>query len=108
MSWLKEIIVDILVTFFIAVAFLLNDPWMWWVIAVYTALLLIAKGAALTSSGLLRQSRKSQQAPEWILHVLYAVNVILLGLASWWFLMAGWVLIWLLSYLAQRKVQSTT
>lgn len=103
MSWLKDVIVDILVTIFIATAFWLGDPWMWWVIAVYTALLLIAKGVVLTGDSFMQRAQKSSQSPEWFLHLLYAINIILLGIAGWWFLMSGWCLIWLFSYLAERK-----
>jgi hypothetical protein len=104
MNWIKNVIVDICVTIFIAVAVWLGDLWMWWVIAVYTALLLIAKGVVIRGDGFLRRSQKSQQAPEWFLHLLYALNIALLALANWWFLMAGWCLIWLFSYLGQRKM----
>lgn len=107
MNWLKDVIVDILVTVFIAAAYWLTDPWMWWVIAVYTVLLLIAKGVTFKSDGLLGRAQKPQQAPEWFLHLLYAINVVLLVLAHWWFLMAGWCLIWLFSYLSQQKATST-
>lgn len=103
MNWIKEVIVDILVTIFVAVAFWLSDPWMWWVIIVYTGLLLIAKVFVLGGDGFLSRSQKSQQAPECFLHILYAINVALLAAAGWWFLMAGWCLIWLLSYWGQRK-----
>lgn len=104
MHWLKDVIVDICVTVFIAAAFWLADPWMWWVIAIYTGLLLIAKSIVLTGDGFLSRSQKSQQAPEWFLHLLYAVNVVLLGLAGWWYLMAAWCLIWLFSFLGLRKI----
>jgi hypothetical protein len=104
MEWLKGVLVDICVTILIAVAYWLGDPWMWWVIAIYTGLLLIAKSMVLTGDGFLRRSQKSQKAPEWFLHLLYALNVVLLALAGWWYLMAAWVLIWLLSVLGLRKV----
>lgn len=103
MGWLKNVIVDILVTIFIAAAFWLSDTWMWWVIVVYTVVLLIAKSISVTSEGFISKTQKKQQAPEWFLHLLYGVNVLLLALAGWWFLAAGWVAIWILSYLGQRK-----
>lgn len=103
MNWLKDIIVDILVTIFIATAYWLGDPWMWWVITVYTVLLLIAKGVVLTGDGFMQRAQQSLKAPEWFLHLLYLINIILLGVAGWWFLMSGWCLIWLFSYLAEKK-----
>ena len=83
-----------------------GDIWMWWVIAVYSALLLIAKGVVFTGDGFLNRTHKSQKAPDWFLHVLYAANIILLMIAGWWILLAGWCLIWLFSYLGQRKTNS--
>lgn len=89
MTWIKDVIVDILVTLFIGAAVWLGDIWMWWVIAVYSALLLIAKGVVLTGDGFLNRTHKSQKAPDWFLHVLYAANIILLMIAGWWILLAG-------------------
>lgn len=103
MKWLNEVIVDIMVTLFIAASIWLGDIWMWWVIVVYTGLLLIAKGVVLTGDGFLSRAQKSQQVPDWFLHVLYAINLVLLAYAAWWYLFAAWCLIWLFSYLGQRK-----
>ena len=101
-NWLKEVVVDIMVTLFIAVAIALGDSWMWWVLAVYSGLLTIAKGLVLRGDGFPNRTQKSKQAPEWFFHLLYAVNVALLVYAGWWYLMAGWCLIWLFSYLGLR------
>lgn len=104
MSWLKEVIVDVLVTVFIIVSIWLGDIWMWWVLVAYTVLLLIAKTAVLMSDGFLSTRRqRSQQAPDWFLHLLYGINIILLGYIGWWYLLGGWALIWLFSFLSQRK-----
>lgn len=103
MSWIREVIVDILVTLFIGMGVWLGDPWMWWIIAVYTALLLVAKGLVLTGEGFLARTRQQQSAPDWFLHLLYAVNVALLAIANWWILLTGWAAIWLFSYLGQRR-----
>lgn len=103
MSWIKEVIVDILVTIFIVVSIWFGDVWMWWVLVVYTGLLLVAKTAVLMSDGFLSRNQTKQQAPNWFIHLLYGANVFLLGYAGWWYLLGGWVLIWLFSYLGQRK-----
>ncbi len=106
MNSLKEIAVDILVTIFIAAAVWLHDPWMWWVIAVYTVLMLIAKGFSLYSEGLLRRAQKNEGDYEKLLHFLYAVNIILLGVAHWWYLAVLWVLIWLFSYIGKLRIRN--
>lgn len=103
MNSLKEIVVDILVTIFIAVAVWLHNPWMWWVIAIYTLILFIAKGYVLYSDGFLQESLQKQDEAEWVLHILYALNIILLGIATWWYPAALWVLIWLFSYIGKLK-----
>lgn len=106
MNSVKAILVDICVTIFIAAAVWLHDPWMWWVIAVYTVLMLIAKGVALYSDGLLQRSQKNNNEKELFIHILYALNIILLGFAHWWYLSALWILIWLFSYLGKLKKAS--
>lgn len=104
MEWIKEVIVDILVTVFIIVSIWLGDIWMWWVLVAYTGLLLVAKATVLMSDGFLsNRSQKTQQAPNWFLHLLYGINIILLGYIGWWYLLGGWTLIWLFSFLSQRK-----
>ncbi|HYW35774.1 MAG TPA: hypothetical protein VE868_10240 [Balneolaceae bacterium] len=106
MRWLKSVIVDILVTIFIGISYWFRFSWMWWVIAVYSALILFAKVIALYGETFLRQSKRSEQAPEWFYHVLYFLNIILLIVSYWWYLAGAWVLIWLFSYLAQRKTKT--
>jgi hypothetical protein len=103
MDWLKDVIVDILVTVFIAAFIWFGYIWMWWVIAVYSGLLLVAKAVVLTGDGFLSRTQNNQQAPDWFLHVLYALNIIMLGMFGWWWLTGGWCLIWLFSYLGQRN-----
>ncbi len=105
MNSLKEILVDICVTVFIVVAVMLHDPWMWWVIAVYTVLMFIAKVVALYSEGLLRRAQKNRSDNDRILHFLYALNIILLAYAEWWYLAVLWILIWLFSYIGKLKTK---
>jgi hypothetical protein len=100
MLWLKNTLVDIAVTIFIGFACWLNSAWMWWIIAVYSILMILAKAAAIRGEIFVQQSRP---APDLFFHILYAVDIILLIFAHWWYLVAGWILIWLFSYLGQRK-----
>ncbi len=108
MNSIKNILVDVLVTVFIAVAVWLHDPWMWWVIAIYTILMLIAKGIAIYSEGLLRRAQKNEGDHDKLLHFLYALNIILLAAAHWWYISALWVLIWLLSYIGKLKTDKVS
>lgn len=104
MSWLKDVIVDIAVSIFIVSAVLLQDPWMRYVIWAYTGLMLIAKLVVLTGDSFSQIAKKARSdAPDWFSHLLYAVNTIALFVGQWWYAAVAWALIWLFSYLAQRK-----
>ena len=105
MSILKGASVDILVTAFIVLATALNLTWGRWALWVYTALMLLLKIAALSSGGLrkLTTQQKKSGPPLWVFHILYAINVIALGMAGWWYLFAGWGAIWIISILIERR-----
>lgn len=105
--WVKELLVDFLVTIFIAAALWQSDIWMWYVIIAYTAVLLIAKGAVLSGDQFLRIVHKARpESPEWIPYVLYGINTVLLLQAQRWYLAAAWAVIGVLSWMALRKIKS--
>lgn len=106
MNWIKEVIVDVAVTIFIIAAVLLGDIWMKYIIWVYTGIMLLTKGIVLSSDNFLQIVKKSKNnAPEWFAHLLYATNTLVLFYFAWWYAAAGWVLIWLFSFLTQRKLK---
>lgn len=103
--WIKEILVDILVTLFIIATIWLDEVWMWYVLIAYTALLLIAKAAVLSGDIFLQMIRKTrQESPVWIPYLLYLANTLLLLRSGRWYLAGAWALMGLLSWLAQRKI----
>lgn len=105
MSWLREVIVDILVTLFIIASVLLGDPWMRYIIWAYTGIMLLTKTLVLTSDYFMQIVQKSKtETPQWFSHLLYGINTIVLAYFSWWYAAVGWALIWLFSYLAQRTI----
>lgn len=107
MSWIKEVIVDLAVTVFIIAAVLLSDPWMKYIIWAYTGIMLITKTIVLSSDNFMQIVDKSKNnAPDWFAHLLYAVNTLVLLFFSWWYAAAGWAIIWLFSYLTQRKLKA--
>lgn len=108
MNSLKDIIVDICVTVFIAVTVWLYDPWMWWVIVIYTILMLIAKGFTLYSESFLQHKPQTNNKDDRINYTLYALNIILLAYATWWYLAALWSLIWLLTYIGKLKAKQSS
>lgn len=106
MSWTKEVLVDITVTVFIIAAAIFEESWMRWVIIGYTAILLLAKIIVLAGDDALQLIRKTKtEAPDWFPQLLYAVNTGVLLYHRWWYVAAGWILIWILSYLALRKLR---
>ncbi len=106
MKWIKEILVDILVTIAVILAVRLPYHWLELVIVVYTPIMLLMKAVVLFSGGFNQLMKKTQtSAPWWFVHLLYAINVIVLFFAQWWITGAEWILIWLLSYLTHLKIE---
>ena len=105
MKLVRGAIVDILVTLFIVLATTMDLGWGRVALLVYTALMLLLKVAALSSGGLRRITvqQKRETPPLWLYHLLYALNTIALGFAEWWYLFAGWGVIWILSILIERR-----
>lgn len=109
MSWIKDVLVDVIVTLFIIAAVFIDVSWMVWIIYGYTAILLLAKIIVLAGDDALQLIRKTKtEAPDWFNHLLYAINTFVLLYAELWYAAGGWILIWLLSYLSQRKLKSKT
>ncbi len=105
MSWLKDVIVDIVVTIAIVAAVFVQHPILTWLIWGYTGLLLIAKLLVLFGGDAFNMTSKAEtEAPNWFSHLLYATNTAVLLYVQWWYLGGCWALVWLLSYLTQRKI----
>lgn len=111
MPWLKNVVLDIVCTALIAVYALLGTSWsggIRWFILIYTPLMLVLKLAALAvGPGTLRGRSASKklgtQAPQSFFHVAYALNVLLLLYAQWWIMAAAWALIWIFSFVFERR-----
>ena len=103
MNWLKDAIIDIAVTLVIVAYAIWRPEWAWWVIVIYTPLMLLLKLSALSSPVRALSGKAKVTVPGWFYHVLYAVNVVALLVAEWWIVAAGWVLIWVLSMIAESK-----
>lgn len=107
MNSFKPILVDILATIFIAVAAWVQARWMWWVIIAYTIFVLIVKGYALYTDESLQWTQINKDNYDKVLHILHALNIILLGLSHWWYPAGLWLLIWLFSYIDKLKKKRT-
>ncbi|MCH8556637.1 MAG: hypothetical protein LAT84_02390 [Balneolia bacterium] len=107
MHILKNSFVDILVTLFILAAVLSGAEWMWWVVVVYTSLMLLLK--FVDYSGVAFSSFKKSggpEVPQWPFHVLYGANVLILAWSTWYVTAGLWALIWLFSWLKLQKVKN--
>lgn len=102
MSWIKNTVVDIAITVVIAMYALMLPVWAWWIIAIYTPLMVLLKVFALSGAANAVQ-RKASDVPSWFYHVLYAANVGLLLYASFLYAAIGWAVIWILSAMAEAK-----
>jgi hypothetical protein len=105
MSWLKEVIVDVAATILIVIGVFVSQPILNGIIIGYTVLLLITKVIVLFGDSFLNMMNKTTTgAPQWFTHMLYATNTVILLLFHWWYAGAGWAIIWIVSYLTQRKI----
>lgn len=106
-AWIRDIILDLLVTLAIVIALFLDFLWLAYAIYVYTILILITRLLLLRSSGLRTVSSKQHSsAPKWIYHLLYATNVVLLALHLWLLTAAAWAVIWALAAYEQQLAHS--
>lgn len=103
MNWLKEVIVDVLITLFLISIFLFDKTE--WLLAfqIYTPILIFLKLLALLGSNV--RNRLNGTAPPTFFHTLYAINVLVFVLNGWWALSVQWMIVWFLSSLFQIRVQ---
>ncbi len=105
MKWFKTIVVDLAVTALILVAVTLKPDWARGAVLVYTPFMLLLKVIAWVGQGAVKQLKpRAREAPAWMFHVLYAVNVAALAWAQWWWTAVQWAVIWLVSYLEHRRL----
>lgn len=105
MSWLKDVIVDLLATAAIIAAVLTSNTFLSGIVWGYTGLLLLLKLLVYFGDGFMNMMNKANtSAPDWFTHLLYAVNTGALLAFQWWYSGISWGIIWLLSYLIQRRI----
>jgi len=109
MSWIKEVIVDIIATAIIIAAVFTSNSILMGIVWGYTGLILLAKIVAFWGNGFQNMMEKAQtNAPDWFTHLLYAINTGALLFFSHWYAGSAWAVIWLLSYLTQRKLSKSS
>jgi hypothetical protein len=100
MHWLKQTTVDILATLVIAlVVFFDSAAILEYVVYVYTALMVLARSFTLFSQNFRAITRKKvNEAPVWVYHLLYFLNIAFLTAGAFYITAAGWVFIWGVAY----------
>ena len=104
MKWIKDVILDLIVTVAIIIAVLLKLKWLFYIIIAYTVLMLLAKAMVLLGDSFLQLMKKtSTDAPLWFSNLLYAINVVILITGGLYYTGAAWALIWILSFITHLK-----
>jgi len=103
MGWIKNVVLDLVVTAIVAWWVFSAAEWAYWVILVYTPLMVVLKLVGLSSGVSMAAAQTKDAAPLWFFHVVYAVNLILLLVGKWWLMVAGWAIIWVLSAIGEAR-----
>ena len=107
MTWLKDVIVDIVATLLIIITVLSNQYFLNVIVWGYTGILLAVKLVVVVADNFMNLINKAKnEAPVWFGHLLYGINTIILLSFQWWYTGIAWGLIWILSYLAQQKIKA--
>lgn len=107
MPWIKHAVVDLIVTACILAATLGGQTWAAWAIWIYTPFYLLIRVGAVKS----RVAQKKDPVPVGVYHVLFAINTFVPlfhawkgGSTNWYWVAAGWAVIWVLSvYTTSRR-----
>jgi large-conductance mechanosensitive channel len=102
MTWIKNAVIDIAITAVIGVFAFTAATWSWWIIAIYTPLMVLLKLFALSGAAT-AVKQKADQVPTWFYHVLYAANLVFLLIGVFYWAAAGWAAIWILSVVVESK-----
>lgn len=103
-NWITDILVDLIVTGVIICAVILEYQWLFFVVLGYTLLLLLIKFFVVISNQFQAITKKGKSnAPAWIYHLLYTINVITLLIFGWYFTAAAWIIIWSFSIYSSKN-----
>lgn len=105
MSWLKNVIIDVLITVLIVlVTSNVLPEWANWIVLIYTPFMLALKALALFSGiNKIKMQKPENSPPAWFFHVLYAINVAALVYGQWYITAGQWALIWLISFFIEMR-----
>ncbi|TVQ01219.1 MAG: hypothetical protein EA359_14195 [Balneolaceae bacterium] len=105
MRWLKHIAVDLLATLVIAIVVFFDETALLeYVLYIYTGLMVIARLISLLNTDFRAiTKRKISEAPTWMYHVLYFLNVAFLIIGGFYITGTAWAFIWGVAYYVYRK-----
>ncbi|MBN1540536.1 hypothetical protein JW992_00190 [candidate division KSB1 bacterium] len=106
MKGIKQIAWDIVIALLIVAGTILDLNAVRIGLYVYTPILLLLKIGLFFSSESVRLKRLKTQIPDWIYHLLYAIDVGFLIAFRWWVLAAMWAVIWTISVWHKKKRES--
>jgi hypothetical protein len=106
MRWLQHVIIDLAATAVILLAVATGANWAYWVVVVYTPIMLVVKIVGYFGRGIVRQAKTTDEVPKLFYHAIYVISIAALAWAGWWLLSAAWLVIWVLSILTERPVVS--
>lgn len=105
MNWIKDVVVDILASVIIIAAVITSNSILSGIVWGYSGLLLFVKLLVYFGDGFMNMVNKTKSsAPDWVPHLLYAINTATLLYFQWWYVGTGWIIIWVLSFLIQRRL----
>ncbi len=96
MQWLKHITVDLIATLVIAIVVFFDETAVLeYVLYIYTGLMVIARLISLFSRDFQAVTkRKVSEAPVWMYHALYFLNVAFLIYGAFYLTGTAWLFIW--------------
>jgi hypothetical protein len=103
-QWFKEVLVDLIATVVIAAVVFFQTPYLEYAVFVYTGLMAVARSLTLLNRNFRDlTARKATEAPAWIFHILYFLNVAILAYGAFYITAAAWVYIWGAAYYVYRE-----
>lgn len=105
MRWLKHIAIDLLATLVIAIVVFFDETALLkYVLYIYTGLMVIARLISLLNNDFRAiTKRKVSEAPVWIYHFLYFLNVAFLITGRFYITGTAWAFIWAVAYYVHQK-----
>ncbi len=108
MKWIKNIILDIVITAALVVLAIFKFGWLELFMMFYTPLMVVLKVAVFFNKSMILAAAKQKDAtPMWVMHLIYGVNTFAMIYGQFWILAAEWGAIWLFSWLTDNRIKKS-